>query len=611
MTLRGSLLARSSSDSSESPSVLALPETLLPEVDNPYTFTWGQHPSPSAPAAASAAMSSRRQAEACDCPERCPDVLTWTERHLWIGGEPMRVPAPVRELYRQDAPLVVVMKGAQMGISEWVLDLCFYTADVGRARRGNSLYVQPGGSNVGDFVRGRVYPIIEQSAWLTERIGGADADKQVNNVGMQRLGRGQCFWRTAYVKGRGARNTAGLKSTPADTLILDEYDEMPPGTLALAKHRLDSSAAPWTRIISTPTFPGTGIEPEYLAGDQRRYFLTCPECDTAQPLDWDKNVEEGPDDRRIRVCVQCRESLEATIEAAWTDESLGEWRATNPEGAHPSYHISQLYRPRIDLDAIAEGLASSDNTKRQEAHNQHLGLPYSPPGGQLSLEELRRASTPDFRLADIAGVRDCWMGVDIGARIHVWVEHAASVADHDGLQRVLVGAFEVEHFEDLDDLMRRFGVVMAVVDARPELRMAQAFQRRHPGRVYLAEYVADRMPPLVLGEHEEDPKRRFHVQVDRTAAMDAFAANIRDLRVLMPEDAESVPGLWSMLQAPVRQLKTTPTDPNPRAVYDEGAKADHYYHAGVYAELALYIAQQVRPVNYVDGRQFHHLTPQA
>lgn len=536
------------------------------------------------------------------------DVLTWAERHLRISGRPMRVPGPLRHLYRDGSPTVVVMKGAQMGISEWVLDVALHTADTGRAGRGNSLYVQPGGSNVGDFVRGRVNPIIEASPWLSERVG-EPGSKRANNVGMQHVGMGQCYWRSAGVTGRGHTNRSGLKSTPVDTLILDEYDEMPPDTLSVARHRLDSSRAPRMLIISTPTYPGAGIEPEYLGGDQRRYYLTCDECDQAQSLDWERNVEVGEDGHRRRVCVRCRESIEPAIARAWepTDEAsaLGEWVPENPGAAYPSYHISQLYRPDVDLDAIALALDDPNVTKRQEAHNQHLGLPYSPPGGQLSLEEIQRATHGYFTLPDIAGVQDCWMGVDVGAKLHVWVEWASD--QWAGTQqRYLVGALELDDFEQLDDVMRRFGVLLCVVDARPEVRMTQAFQQRWPGRVYLAEYVADRFPPLIIGEAHEDPKRRFHVQVDRTAAMDAFAANIRGELVRLPEDAQTVPGLVSMLQAPVRRLKPD-SQGNPRAEYAEGAKADHWYHAGVYAELALYIAQHVTTRQWVDGRMLSDL----
>jgi len=514
----------------------------------------------------------------------------------------MRVPSPMRQLYLEDAPMVVVMKGAQMGVSEWVLDMALHTADTMRARRGTSLYVQPGGANVGDFVQGRVTPIIEASEdWLAVRIPEAGT-KSPNKVGLRKVGPGLTYWRTAHVKGRGGANRSGLKSVPVDTLILDEFDEMPDDTIALASHRLDSSQEPWTRVISTPTYPGAGIEPLYLAGDRRRYMLTCDECDTEQALEWDTNVEERDGEFR-RVCSRCRESLEPLIERVWRDDTLGRWVASNPEGEYPSYHISQLYRPRLDLAAIHAVLTSSDLTKRQEGWNQHLGLPFSPPGGQLSLEELARASSAPFTFDDIAGVQGCLLGVDVGVKLHCWLEW---ISDQwtDEPQRYLVGALELDSFAEVDELMRRFGVIMAVVDARPELRMAQALQQRHPGQVYLAEYVQDRMPPLILGAHEEDPKRRYHVQVDRTALMDAAASNIRDCNVLMPSDAPTTPGLFAHLQAPVRLLKITATQTNPRAVYEEGAKADHWYHAAGYAELALYIARQVMPVSYIDGRQF-------
>lgn len=269
-----------------------------------------------------------------------------------------------------------------MTISEWVLDICLYTADVGRAGRGTSMYVQPGGENVGDFVSSRVTPIIEASDYLQGRVPQAGT-KQPYRIGLTKVGEGFTFWRTAGVGGRGSRNRSGLKSVPADTLVLDEYDEMPEGTLELASHRLDSSRAPWTRVISTPTYPDTGIDRLYSAGDRRRYYLTCTECGVAQHLDWDANVVVGEDGKRHRVCRDCGESLEALILRAWSDESAGEWRVTWPAGEYPSYHISQLYRPGIDLDAIHDALNSTDLLKQQEAYNQHLGVPYNPPGGRF------------------------------------------------------------------------------------------------------------------------------------------------------------------------------------------------------------------------------------
>src|SRR5690606_624849 len=130
---------------------------------------------------------------------------------------------------------------------------------------------------------------------------------------------------------------------------------------------------------------------------------------------------------------------------------------------------------------------------------------------------------------------------DVGARLHVWIEYASDRWS-GASERYLVGAFEVDDFAELDRLMERFGVVACVVDAHPELRAAQQFQRHWQGRVFLADYVKDRMPPLLTWDQDDDPKRWYRVQVDRTAAMDAVGSSLRDGSITFPRDAESVPG---------------------------------------------------------------------
>src|SRR5690606_11569424 len=102
------------------------------------------------------------------------------------------------------------------------------------------------------------------------------------------------------------------------------------------------------------------------------------------------------------------------------------------------------------------------------------------------------------------------------------------------MERYLVAALELDAFEQLDEVMRRFGVMACVVDAHPELHAAQQFQRRWAGRVFLADYVRDRMPPQIHWGADPDPKRRHRVQVDRTAVMDAVASAVRDGIISFP-----------------------------------------------------------------------------
>lgn len=513
----------------------------------------------------------------------------WTEAHRTFSGLPMRIPKPLHELYDVRPGTLAVMKGAQMGFSEWAINLCLWAADTGYAERGTSLYVQPGGENVGDFVQARVSPVIDESDYLTSRVqllSRKDPDK----VGLRRIGPGYTYWRTA-----GSR--AGLKSVPADVLVLDEFENMPEGVLSLASHRLDSSKAPVTIIISTPEFAGGNMETQYLAGDQRRYFLDCPNCDNSQALEWEKNVDI---ELLTRVCVNCHESLEHVISAAWEGQG-GEWRATNPDGEHRSYHLSQLYRPTCDIAAIHRGMTSANVSLQQETWNQNLGLPYAPPGNQLSLAELQRISVPELRLEHVEGVQGCYVGVDVGTKLHtvvLWDDVNGLLAEP---MRYVVGAYEFDTFDEVQAVMRRFGAHVAVVDAHPELHYAQAFQFSNPGRVYLCDYINGRTPPLITAHDEPDPKRRWRVQVDRTKAIDSVFATVREMELRFPADLASVPGFFAQLQAPVRRLKPNP-DGNMRAVYEEGSRADHYAHALVYAQLAVHVGERMVTSGVLDAR---------
>jgi hypothetical protein len=446
-------------------------------------------------------------------------------------------------------------------------------------------------------VQARVSPAIKASEHLRGRIRPDGDTKEPDKVGLRRIGQGYVYFRTANAE-------SGLVTVDADTLILDEHDRHPPTTRGLAEHRLDSSEAPLTRFISTPTFPGVGIETEYLSGTRNRYMLTCPSCATVQPLDWEANVtvERGEDGahRGQIECRECRKPMEAAIAAAWSGDVPGVWLPDNPGAPHASYHISHLYRPGADVGAIADAIESADANRVQNAWNQHLGLPFSPPGGQLSHEELKRLCTAPFRMGDLAGVQGCWMGVDVGARLHVWIMWDGEVQGVAG--RFLVAALNVPSFDEVSALMRRYAVKVCVVDAHPELHAAGEFQMRHAGRVFLCTYVPERMPPLILGGAETDPKRRFRVQVDRTSALDAVFGRLRAQTITFPRDGETVPELFAHLMAPVRRLVTNAAGKTV-ARYDEGSRSDHLAHAYTYAELAAHIGGLVAPRETFDARQ--------
>src|SRR5665811_2437345 len=67
------------------------------------------------------------------------DPYAWAMTHRrYAGGAPLHVPA-LAGIYRDDHPLVVVQKSAQIGLTELLVNRALWAADTAYANRGNVL----------------------------------------------------------------------------------------------------------------------------------------------------------------------------------------------------------------------------------------------------------------------------------------------------------------------------------------------------------------------------------------------------------------------------------------------------------------------------------------
>jgi phage terminase large subunit GpA-like protein len=136
-------------------------------------------------------------------------------------------------------------------------------------------------------------------------------------------------------------------------VLLDEVDAFPSDVdgegdpCALAERRASTFSRRKIILTSTPTVKDTSrIETEYLASDQRRYFVPCPHCDHMQWLQW-KNLQwrDGDPKTAAYVCEACG----AHIPEHYKSEMLrkGEWRATatSQDARTVGFHLSSLYSP--------------------------------------------------------------------------------------------------------------------------------------------------------------------------------------------------------------------------------------------------------------------------
>lgn len=227
----------------------------------------------------------------------------------------------------------------------------------------------------------------------------------------------------------GANSPRGFRRTSRRVIIFDEVDGYPESAggegdpMALGIKRSDYY---WNRKIvagSTPTVAGRSkIEGLFNAGDQRRFYVPCPECGAYQVLRF-PNLKwpEGHPERAYLVCTAEGCVIEHSSKRDMVE--AGEWRAEKPEhftehNRHASFHIwaGYSYSPNASWGQLAAEFV----TARREGPvtlktfvNTALGEVWQDRGEAPDWERLmRRRDTYPIGTAP-AGVLFLTAGVDV------------------------------------------------------------------------------------------------------------------------------------------------------------------------------------------------------
>ena len=170
------------------------------------------------------------------------------------------------------------------------------------------------------------------------------------------------------------------------------------------------------------------------------------------------------------------------------------------------------------------------------------------------------------------------MGVDVGLELHYWIKERTPL----GRERA-VDIGSVLDWRGLDTLMVRYNVQRCVVDDAPELREDVAFQRRHRGKVWLAQYIDSAGADLARWD-----RKRGVVKIERTKALDEASAKIMLGIDELPADWENVPDIVEHLKASIKAKKVT-EDGSTVYHFPRTGKPDHLHHAKAYCEVAMTI----------------------
>jgi hypothetical protein len=455
----------------------------------------------------------------------------------------------LREPYDDPHPYQVFLKAAQLGCTSLAILKALYRARFKNYR--GILYLFPNRSDVLDFSKGRVTPLLEDNPetlakWI----------RDTDSAGMKQI------W-NAFLYLRGMRSRAGLKSVPIDLTIMDEVDEAPQYAVDMAMERMSHSLFKEVLMLSNPTLPDYGIDRKFQETDQRYWLLKCEKCGEHTCLE-----DEFPDcllevnGRVIRACKKCKAEL---------NPSVGEWVAKCPDILDKrGYHFSQLFSYFVDPKDILHQFRTTNNLT--DFWNLKIGIPFVEAENRLSTNEV-------FDLCGAEGILSsdfgpCFMGVDQGKDLHVVIGKR-----HTGKAGRIIHLGIYRDWEDLDHLMKSFNVIRCVVDGQPEQRNARAFAERHRGRIFLSFYQEHQKGNYLWDE------KNLTVSANRTEALDASHHEISSGNIIIPHNQKIVGEFAHHCHNVAKKLEENEETGSRRYVYIK-LGPDHFRHAYSYEAMA-------------------------
>ena len=466
-----------------------------------------------------------------------------------------------------DHPRQAIKKAAQMGFTEVEIIKSLHGAIYGRYPLG-VMYLFPTQGDVSDFSNTRFKSMIQMNPSTVGRYV-----KDTNNVHVKRIRGAFFYFRGAKETGKieGEKETSSrLKSTPVDRLVFDEFDEMSPHMVDLARERLSHSEVKEESYVSTPSIPDYGIDRLYQESDQRVWMIKCEKCgkETCLELEFPECLHRRPDGEVVRICIHCRDRELRPEDGRWvplypdrSNELVGWW-------------ISQLNSAYVKPGEILNAFENPPNGNIAEVYNSKLGMAYIAAENRLTVADVLRCCGQDAMAMSSEG--PCAMGVDVGRELHVVVGKRVSEK-----ARKIIYLARVGDFADVYDIGKRFGVKSAVIDMEPETRKAREFQRSAPYKVFLCDY----QERLKVSERLDE--QSGVVTVRRTEICDRTHELVTTPGLLeIPRMCEEVKQFAIEMSNIAKTLEEDSKTGIKRYCYRKLGD-DHYRHALNYFELAI------------------------
>ncbi len=472
--------------------------------------------------------------------------------------------AYLKPIHESKSSRIVIEKGAQLGFTESALNLALWHLDI---KRLDTMYVFPTGDDSSDFSASRFALALQ----LCPKVRKMFTD--VSNVGHKRAG-GVNFYC------RGGNSRSKLKSVPVGALFLDEFDEINPQSVPLARERLSGHSIEeiFEMDLSTPTILGEGIDKEIRLSTFGRWFIQCKGCGTRQYMTFEGNLTwdetKGTiEDKVLSASYKC-----SKCSKLWCDREknnlvrYGEYVEEHPGRLVDGFHVPQMYGHTMGAARIVHAYLESegDEFKTTEFFNSKLGLGYIADGAKVTSDDVLSCATVNRKRSSTGAT----VGIDVSPDNMHYIEVAEW---HDG-QKVVLDMIRTS-WEGLDQIMKQYNVVLAIIDSQPEVTKSTEFVEQWDGYAYRAYFPEGMKKTYSIREDAGI------INIHRTQAIDKALRRFRRGTISIPKDSDNLFAYSRHIQAPVRIYKT---DRNNRKVirYTEGNESDHFAMASAYNEIA-------------------------
>lgn len=395
-------------------------------------------------------------------------LLEWKDRRFLIE--------PLCDMH----PLQVTVKCSQVGLSTVnILKSAFCAQILGYG----VIYTLPTDSLLEEFAATKVNLLYQQNP----QIRPTEADSQ-----------GKRIYNPGFVLYKGTFGERQQISISADLVVSDETDRSNLAVVEGLNSRLDASKYKGRWRFTNPTRPNVGTDLLWQQSDQRKWHITCPSCGEEQVLDFWVNIDR---ERRVYVCRKCKGELPDDA------RRMGKWKPT-AEGRWHGYHINQLMAAWISADDLM--IAEAEESMEQ-FFNFRLGLPVV--GGGLSVDPDLIMRSQVYPMPDGLSPRRKFMGVDVGAGLHVMIGNEFGPTKITYLTDM---EKKDDRWDQLSALFVQEGINICVIDNAPTEQQT-AFQAKH-GRHRVLRCIYDYHAKRK--EHWEVDSDRGVVLAHRTRVID-------------------------------------------------------------------------------------------